>query len=339
MDEQSKQVKGDDGINRSDLPEISLAIHSNSEQQSRRSKLLRNSCFFLIVYSCVHKLIIPVILKILGTSRPEYSEIDFWFVPMIVLFFSLFFSKEGSYLTRAIMGALIAHALREVYFVSQGIHSGWMTFSHLLSSIPIAGLSIFYLERFYSSRKLVVPWVVALLVLVLPIFLDNIAKDIFNEKLRMSMEESVLASGEPSQKNTASAKPVEKNCGNAELFMTDADHVSKGSDFFEVQITECGLAPAYILLSENTIRFRNLLLKPVNLHLLIKTASGERRNQNFLLPPDGTKQIEIMIGADGEAAMVYSDAFPELGLVAVLVNQFKGSWSFSRLPLKMERLR
>lgn len=120
-----------------DLPEPRRASLSETERRERQARALRAGLFVAIGYALLHKVIVPVFLRLTPLAATPFARIDVWAVHSLLLALALTERyREGSALS-FLSGAGVVYAIYEFYELVLGRLPGWLSISRLVSSIPI----------------------------------------------------------------------------------------------------------------------------------------------------------------------------------------------------------
>jgi len=95
-----------------------------------------------MLYAGLHKVAVPLALKLTSLSRSRYAEIDFGFLYVLSFWWAMRKQGHMTRLNSALAGAGIAYGAYELMEVLLGRLPGWLAISRLLSSLPICGLAI-----------------------------------------------------------------------------------------------------------------------------------------------------------------------------------------------------
>lgn len=125
-----------------DLPEPKRRILSAEESLARERRLLITVATLAVVYSCLHKFLVPIALKATALALTPYARIDWWWAHSVALLACLYFLPQTQRLLSVLAGAGVVYGAVEAAEAYLGHLPGWLAISRLLSSIPIAGLCI-----------------------------------------------------------------------------------------------------------------------------------------------------------------------------------------------------
>ena len=98
-----------------------------------------------MIYTVLHKTVIPMTLTVLGTSKKEYATISFQTMWVVALGYCLHRDHRIGKRVHFLIGAVLALCLKEVLLAVFQTPKGWLFFSHLLASVPLAVASLFLL--------------------------------------------------------------------------------------------------------------------------------------------------------------------------------------------------
>lgn len=303
-----------------DLKEPRRAAETPAARHIRQQKLIATVSMFLMAYSLLHKLVIPTFLQFTLLKNSPYAVIDLWFLHSVAFtFFLTEWGKEHP-LTSFFAGAGIFYGAYEIYSVYVGHYTGWLAFSRILSSLPIAAVAIVAMVRSPRQNQ-AMGWLGAVMVAWL-VGLQWLRTNAVSEN-----------SIQPLATQTISA-PFNLHCGASELYLA----ADKLEPLDTVSISSCGLSPSTGLLQSSSLTVRNQLDQAINLHLVIATRNGNRSLWNKVIPAHATVSTPPSpLGEEG-IGMLYSDSLPWVGIVG-LKGASSGNWKLNRNPISLERLR
>lgn len=330
MDQPGKRLSHDD------LPTPESPKFDEAQRRDRKWRLFRGTTVFLVIYASIHKFFVPVFLKFTPVLRREYAEIDYWFVPGWIFLWLILRARKIGHQVSIFAGVLVAHGILDVISVSQGHAVGWLAISHLLSSVPLAILSVALLGQFGSSKQVISAWAVAIPLLAAGIHFNFVRQAPIQEtsKIQAPRVSSEMLK-DISEKQSGGL--LYDKCANRSMIVRHQE-VRNIPSVDRINISACGISPSLRSWHGQPIEVNNELGKSINVHVLVRSDKAERRNLNVLVGPHATVKVKNFHLTSKEAAFVYSDAFEEMGGSAILPSDGELSWVFSRLPLKIEVL-
>lgn|GEM_PF-1447984 len=307
-----------------DLPDPVPLPQGDEAREARRWRLVTSFVFFAVAYSQLHKWMIPLALRATPLAASPYARTDptFW----LGLALALERWLRPARLTRIgclLGGMLVGDAVVQTALVIDGRFVGWLVFSHLLASIPLALAAIALLSMPKRGGVPGIAWVGALVGAALSASLELIHE--------------TPTTSTPKSHSAQTTAPLVPNalCGAMQLHWNAGE--SGQSD--PILASDCGFHPARVQLGvDGRIRLRNERLHVVNLRASIIGPSGLRRSWNLpVLPGAEMLAPPLSLHAD-EAAVIVSDVNPELGLVLALPpNAVPAEWSVQRQPWSWSR--
>ncbi|MCB0405194.1 MAG: hypothetical protein KDD51_10445 [Bdellovibrionales bacterium] len=309
-----------------DLPEPQHRQYSADERRLRKQNLLITLLGFCTAYAQLHKLIIPLFLKLTPLHTSPYSRVDFWFLHSLVLFYLLKRTRKLHALGSLLAGIGILYGLFEVYEVFLGRLAGWLAFSRLLSSVPISFCCGLLMTLKDFDRRLAYAWAgVALLAVAL----------IPQEKHYWALKAQPAATT-PHASGAEIAASVFKECGATEVHLDNetAAFLKTHATTVSIELRPCGFYPSILHLPKN-LQLSNPTDQALNIHYLAYKNGKQSASWNFVLKPHQTVQKDL---APAEAAIVYSDSLPKAGLSALVERPAQGLWNWTRTPIAVRRI-
>ncbi len=311
-----------------DLPEPpSIPLDGLDSKTNHRWHTIKVLLIVSVIYSFAHKVIIPLSLKWIGTNQPRYAEIDWWFIPGVILISWLGKQNYIGRVASLLSGICISHGFLELWQVARGAYIGWLNFSHLLSSLPTALICVALLLQIEKKPHQLLSWIAALLTVFITISLmpaNEAASPV--SSTRTPREIKI-----PQIKTELSAE----TCGAQQLEISNASINQFEPKKNTIAITSCGLRPAVVDIRKNKyIEFKNELHSPVNLHLLYLNKQNVKQGWNVLIPQNRKIRSPLLKQImPGQVAMIYSDSTKGVGISAVVHSPVLGHWSLNRSPL------
>ncbi|MCB0416214.1 MAG: hypothetical protein H6617_03055 [Bdellovibrionaceae bacterium] len=308
-----------------DLPEPQHRQYTAEERRLRKQNLLITLLGFCTAYAQLHKLIIPLVLKLTPLHVSPYSKIDFWFLHSLLFFFLLRKTRKLGPLGSLLAGVGILYGVFEVYEVFLGRLGGWLAFSRLLSSVPISFCCGLLMTVKDIDRRLGYAWAgVGILALS---FLPN-------EKHFWEMK---AAPQEETSKTVSAEIEVEAftECGATEVRLQDeAVEFLRHHPLTTIEVRPCGFYPAILDLPK-TLRLSNPTNEALNIHYLAFKNGKQSASWNIVLKPQQSLQKRL---ERAEAAIVYSDSLPKAGLSALIDKSAGERWIWTRSPISVRRV-
>lgn len=310
-----------------DLPEPLRTPGSPQEEAERRWKLLVFSFTVATAYAVLHKLLIPLGLKLTPLSTSPYAKIDWWFVQNIFFLALLRREQKLTSLLCWFAGMSIAYGAYEVYETAIGRNPGWLAFSRLLSSVPIAGICVAMMSQKTFGRRLISAWQGAIAVLVVVSLIDVYYA-------LPPVEKSPTAKAPIASRD---AIPSSRDCGAQTLSLFPEEFASLPTEI-EIVADSCGFRPARLKKTGPDLWLSNQCEEPVNFHLVAKERGRLRTLWNMLVPAHQRLKAPPITMSEGSVAMIYSDNHPISGVVAIVMGSLEERWSLTRSPLTMQRV-
>ena len=284
-------------------------------------KALKALLFFAVAYSFIHKAAVPLFLKFTTLTRPEYAQLDFWVIPQLILVASLWSSNRLKVWDSFLAGALVIHAVMEAFFAFTGRSVGWLQFSHLLSSWPVAGVCIAMLSSSQSGRSQSRAWAGALSATLLIVVLMGFENDPSDKGAR----DLVAKPTEASQPALTSPVWNQQVCGQQDIYV-DFSQIRSVAPADRIEVMDCGFYPARFIVAEPFVTVVNQLDRAINLHLVIRDVSGSKRNLNHLLTAGSEHRFELKNLRADSAVVLFSDQLPQLGASVLYHRGAQGRW-------------
>lgn len=303
-----------------DLPEPSRKTLSPEERVHRQWRLLVVFTHFVTFYACIHKLFIPLGLKVTSLNQTPYAHIQFSVLIPLILSFSMFYSSKSTKWISFLCGVGIVFGIDELYQVLVSRHQGWFAFSRLLSSIPFALACGFAMSRKAFGRDLLEGWKGALIFLGI----------IFIREWQISKVDANLLLNSHNSSANATESFQNLDCGAMELTVHSSSRVSVETS---ASIENCGLQPS--ILKGQKLTLKNNRSEAINLHLLYFTAGQKKIGWNLLVPPLQSIQSPKVQLEKETVGLLYSDSHPSMGIIALVPENLEGEWYFSRKPISV----
>jgi hypothetical protein len=312
---------------RFDLPNTAPVTHkSEVEHDEHRWQLLQTLAVLLMAYATLHKLLMPIFLKTTRLSQSHLAEIDYFFI-LNGLFAWWIIQKRtlgrvGSLMTGALIGLAVAELLR----ISQGAYFGWLLFSHSLSSVPQAAVSIALLTRSDRDRRLPWAWGGATLIVLFFVFSGH--------GLQVAQSPSVALDS----KRLQSVPAVESSplgCGLSEVHVgaqaLSTLQIWRGP----LTLDSCGFWPAVARIEAlpRKIWLENKTAKALNFHFLIHNQGKHRLGWNVLVAAGQKMMSPVMSLNDQSVGLLFSDGDASQGLIVILPVAHQKAFLASRRPL------
>ena len=157
----------DEEIKFADLPDPEPRVRKGGAVDPNRNWHLWLTFYAAsMIYSWLHKFIIPLALKFLGTSRREYAVISFEVLWPLFLGLRLHYKQKIDRWTYCLMGATTAFAFKEIVRALFETQKSWLFLSHLLASVPVmvAAIALSQFSEIKWTRYWVLGFVLAFLV-------------------------------------------------------------------------------------------------------------------------------------------------------------------------------
>ncbi len=152
-----------------DLPNPKPVVFTPEEQRRRSGSILYALLWLVIGYAFIHKIAVPLALKLTPLADSPYAHLDLWFFPAFALAYCL---KTGNNTAASFFaGGGIVYGAYEILMTANGAYPGWLGFSKMLSSIPLAGLCVAFLSGPHLKTVARAAWLGALSVTLIKLFL------------------------------------------------------------------------------------------------------------------------------------------------------------------------
>jgi hypothetical protein len=312
-------------MNEPDLPEPAPKSWSLEERRLRQWSLAVLVMTFIAIYALLHKVFIPVTLKLTSLKTSPYSQIDPGFFLPVSLVFLL---RRADHVTKALAflaGIAIVYGAYEIFEVFQGRYVGWLAFSRLLSSVPLAGGCIYLMSQRKFKGDLSISWIGAVTFLLVAGVLEV-------RKAENFVSHEAPSKVAPAVPRFQDAVP---QCGAIEFSIPPGTRAETPR---VIRISDCGLSPAIIVeTSARKLEFVNEKSESVNLHL-VSAAKGKRWHTewNISIPPKTSVQSRVFKLPAKSVGMLYSDSTPSVGIIAILPSDLPAAWHFQRKPIRVE---
>jgi hypothetical protein len=318
----------------SDLPDPEeIRITSPKQLEGRFFKILYSLTVFAVLYSSVHKIWIPLFLKFTDVNQAAYKEIDFWFVPAFFLWWHLHTTKSLGKFGSLLCGALIVHGILDLWMISLGRYFGWLQISHLLSSVPLALISIGWLTMAPDRKPYsVAAWGGVFLGVLLALTLsDELRSFCMGTTPKPEIAVQKLPDSDPGVPQLARSNI----CGR-KAFWLDLKDYPDFNGRTEIMLEDCGFSPAFHRLDSSFgFLVSNQTGKAANIHLLVFQPDGRKRGLNRILRTHEKWELhpgQFDLG-DNEYLMIYSDTAADAGVTAMVPNDQTGGLKITRSPL------
>lgn len=299
---------------------------SAAEREIRNFTLYKNLLLAAVLYGTLHKVILPLALSKTTVLIRDYTQVDFWALPGLVLAFYLFRAGTFDAIASALAGALVAYAVWDANAIFAGEHRGWLAWSHAISSLPQGFMAIVLLSSQRRHRSLPAAWFgasVAVMVLV-------------TAKIFLQTSTTELTAAAPVKPASVVALTAPESCGASRLEV--ALHELKVHE--GIRLEACGFRPAALLHQNESVFYIDRQLgSTMNVHLVFYDRRGQRiRQTNRILKRDESKALlsEVKFRRNEVAAVLYSDTLPNAGKV-LIVNAL-GSALPARAEVTMGRI-
>jgi len=290
-----------------DLPEPRpRGTLSETEFLEHRWKLWRTLFVFAVLYGTLHKVFIPLFLTLTTVLVRDYTQVDFWALPGLMLGAHLLRRSRLGRWGSLLAGVLVGYAAWETRSIAIGAHHGWLAWSHALSSLPQGLMAIVLLSLAGRGRDLRFAWGGALFAICFLMLGDFLAPT------PQAVPSSTHASGELLPKLDSLA------CG-AQAFRVERHEVARVS---QLRLKGCGFSPPYLRVdSKKKLMLVRDEATAMNLRIVFYNRNGQRHRQSnrILRLTDSNVELSELSFSDGEiAAVLFSDAQPSFGKVLVL---------------------
>lgn len=304
-----------------DLPEPRRPAFNPEERQRRTRGVFLIFLYVLCVYSLVHKVAIPVVLKFTLLSSTPYAHIDAAaLLPVLVLYF--FRKGNLGWIGSLLAGASIAYGGAESYLILKGQYPGWLGVSRFLSSVPLSIWCIAVLTGGMVKPVVWSAWSGAMVILLAARF------PLLSSRPPSLVRASVAVTVPSASNEGMECRPLVLQVRPTPLPLLTA-----------LDIGNCGFTPKLASLAPETLRVTNSLGDPVNLHLVISKGDGPlRAGGNWMVPSKETLVLRLPKLSDGEVGMWYSDTHPQLGIAGGFSAGLEGNVELTRQPLKIKRV-
>jgi hypothetical protein len=279
-------------------------------------KLLCTLFYVAVLYSSVHKLVIPLFLSQTRVLNERYAQVDFWFIPIWILAAWLFKEKRLKKVGSLLAGFVVTYAAWDLRNILTGVHPGWLAWSHALSSLPVGLLALFLLARGDRERSLLSAWSGAVFCglfifscfFLAPSFAPRAVLEPKQDLDRSTIESVAILS--------------ETSCGLNEFRVSLRDILKRQNT---LQVRRCGFYPqSFVLGSGSALQVRSELESTLNVHVIFVDTQGKRRrHRNRIL-----KARESFVWSDFEfqeneiGALVFSDSRRDLGVLVAINPAF-----------------
>lgn len=119
-----------------DAPKAIL-INGEKDRLSQKWHLWIASYAASMIYALLHKLVIPLTLKVLHTNKQAYTHISVDIIWILALGLSVHLSRRLSPLTQFFAGATLSFAIIEILKAAVEKNQGWITVSSYIASVPL----------------------------------------------------------------------------------------------------------------------------------------------------------------------------------------------------------
>lgn len=282
---------------------------SEEEYKQHRISLYKKLFVFSVLYGSLHKIIIPLFLSQTSVLVRDYTLIDPWALPSLILAFYIIRFKRFDGVASLLAGFLIAYAVWDALAIFNGEHRGWLAWSHAISSLPQAFMAIVLLSAHDRTRSLRSAWIGAAIAVVVFVAMKvtSPGQQELNDLTTPKVETTLPEIGQEA-------------CGAQEFEMS----LRKIRNFESIQLQDCGLTPAVFLFKTGAVPTFNRTTKgAINLHFVFYDSTGTRRRQtNRILKPSESQSLlaEMKFNHGEMAAVLYSDTAPQIGKV-LIVNE------------------
>src|SRR5690606_22431743 len=97
---------------------------------------------FCAIYASLHKIFVPLTLKIFTVNVSDYSHLDVKVLPSLLLAYLLVKQDSLNRLTSFLAGLTVVYGVVEVIAGLMGEFEGWLFISHMISSVPLSLMAI-----------------------------------------------------------------------------------------------------------------------------------------------------------------------------------------------------
>jgi|GEM_PF-2131932 len=291
---------------------------SESEYRERRWSLYRALFIFTACYGTLHKVFIPLMLSKTNVLIASYAQVDFWFLPSIVLSIYLLLNRRLKSWGSLMAGTLVTYSAWELRAIFSGQHEGWLAWSHALSSLPQGVMALILLTSPVGGRKIYISWAgaVGCLSLLLSIHLftptpSEISKISASQQIGIPSDESSI----PLATSTS--------CGE-NAFRIDGEQIPKNN--LSLEIKSCGLHPLALRVeNQSPLRLKLEITGALNLRVHFYDQTGHRKRQSNRVLRSQDSEIhfvELEFHKGEVAAVIFSDINPKVGQALIVSEQF-----------------
>ncbi|MBS1983154.1 MAG: hypothetical protein JST16_03195 [Bdellovibrionales bacterium] len=314
-------------IDDSDLSEPAREISGDpaSYAEQRRWKLLFSALVFVTLYASVHRLWVPLGLKLTPLASSPYAKIDLYFIPSIFLTFWLKRRAALGWMGSFWCGTLIGWAILESFDILSGRVMGWLPISHFVSAWPLAVISIALLSQRGRNPFLSAAWTGALLMAFLMVARSG-DDSAFDALTPSSERAAALKSDAPSTALVCGAQILGLNPNTS---VPKVDHIV---------LQSCGFIPSLAEWGPEGKRLENQSSALVNAHLVIHDGHKVRTVWNQVVRAGETRQIPFVALGENEIAILFSDSSPAAGLTVFVGAKARPSLRVQRSPLEVVRV-
>jgi hypothetical protein len=300
-----------------DLPDPPpTQYRSPEEQREHRWKMAWALFTFSLIYSLIHKIFVPLFLSRFPVLVKEYTELDFWFVPALMLWIGVLWHKKLGVWGSFWAGATLAYMGLEAFQILSSNYVGWLLWSRALSSVPV-GLMAIYLMTFTEKNR-ILSWSGLGALLLVPVFLwTHTQKPEFHHEDPQSYAEDRERVWLNAQ-TSCGLSVYSVAWGNTVPLLVSRFDNQKKQNLLELQ--ECGFAPQVLVLDQEPLELRRDVDLRMNGHLLFFSKDFKKsRNWNQILAQEKQVKIPQSLFQQHEVlALFYSDMRPDLGIVVLL---------------------
>lgn len=299
---------------------------SPEELRTHFGKILVAATALSFFYALIHKVLVPVGLKVLGVSKPAYSQIDYTILAGFFFWWTLRKSTPPLTLLALLAGVVAGDALWEGYQILSGQVEGWLPVSRVLSTFPLGLMGIWCIVRISSIGRILTFWAGLVGVVLFFIAIKEIGlTSLQDESIARETKIPALNGSENQQISEQFLKeyPVWRNIDAADCGLSKMRLESNSFDKIDIstgiEVKNCGLKPPVFLLKPNVphrIPVRNLLDKSLNLHFFIfdPLSPSKKKSVNFVVPANTEIFLSPQINLKpSDWGLLLSDAFPEVG--------------------------
>ncbi len=281
---------------------------SPDEKAIRNFSLYRGLFIFSALYGALHKLIIPILLRQTSVLVRDYTTLDAWAIPGLLLAAYLLKVKRFDFWASLLAGMILLYAAWDAQAILSGAHKGWLAWSHAISSFPLAAMALVLLSTQQKHRSLKAAWIGA--ALGLGILLS------FSEK-------AFITRSTPKPSAPSLVFSEAQTCGAQEFEL----ELTKIPPSPVISQKSCGFQPIALTHSPgDKIFMERENFSPTNIHFVFFSAHGERRRQTNRLLITNSKRValpELQFAPGEVAAILYSDTLPAMGKVLIVNAQAK----------------